>query len=119
MEQTLLGYLDELQNDLCEKINERFLRPMLKQAFLDEPNAAEFCQCNNDAWFVMKDGTRWDTGDYDLGPGYPKDPDAPEAFIPLMEAILQLDHESHYICVTLPEDTFGPMKRENVLSLPY
>ena len=117
MKQNLLGYLDELQNDLCEKINVRFLRPMLKQAFLDEPNAVEFCECNGESWFVMKDGARWDSGDYDLGPGYPKDPDSPEAFVPIMQAILELDHEAHYICVTLPKDARLAMTRENVLRL--
>jgi len=116
MSQTLLQYLGELQEELCEKINKRFLRPMLKQAFIDEPNAVVFCECNGDSWVVMSDGTRWHSSDYDLGHGYPKDPDAPEAFVPLMNAIHDLGHEAHYICVTLPDDQLK-FTREDILNL--
>ncbi|MBS1722505.1 MAG: hypothetical protein JSS66_05800 [Armatimonadetes bacterium] len=88
----LNDFLEPLADEVVERINVRFFRPMLKSAFRRVPNAVEYCECNGSCWVVMKDGTTWQ--DYEFNdPALVHDSvkRPPKPFAPLMAALTTVD----------------------------
>lgn len=107
--------IEEAEEAACKKINEEVFRPLLKKAFEETPTAAILIQEMGLTVLEMSNGDQFFPEDFFPDGGYPANPDAPKAFVPLMEIIIVTDFPYRYVTCPVPNDPWMPLTRDNVL----
>lgn len=107
--------IEDFEKPACEKINEEIFRPLLKQAFQETPYASILIQEMGLTVLEMSNGDRFFPQDFFKDGNYPANPDAPKAFVPLMEVILATSFPYCYVTCPVPNDPWMSLTRENVL----